>query len=100
MSRKGFLIRSDDEATSSEELGNVVAESVESSGCVQLKLEDFSLAMGQPCRYVAIEGSEEAIDLLKESWRQRGLTVDDADQPVFELTDESDSNESTAEDRK
>lgn len=93
-----FIVHS--ESTTFDELSNLVSTHIESSSCSQLSTEDLSLAMGQPCLHVNVDGDPEAIQQLIESWREHGCEVHRADQPVYELDTESESNatEQTEED--
>ena len=99
MAIRNFLVRIKDQQHAVTELGEVVTTAVASSGCSQLKLEDFSLVMGEDCRYVSVEGDDGQVQHLLESWRTNGMLVESADEPVFELLDDRESGDPQSEDQ-
>ncbi len=94
MVRHRFLIRwlEQEEERGLEQLRYLVTTDATGTGFTLADTQDLSLAMGEPCWVVEVEGPADTLSDLLATWQADGLRVDDADEEFHEIDEPREPN--------
>jgi len=87
MLQRRFLIRASAKADQHalDRPDHVAIRDATDIGLTVKTIHDLSLAMGEPCWALEVEGEADKLEELTQTWQLHWLRVDDADEEVREL---------------